>query len=367
MKKILIVVGTRPNFIKVTRFVRVAKENYKNIEIKIAHTGQHSDENMAGVFFQQFNLQPDFFLEIKSKSPVGQIGEIMLALENIILKTYTPDLIITPGDVNSTLAVAITANKLNIKLAHLESGLRSFDRSMPEEINRIIADELADYYFVTERSGVENLKAEGKKGQIYFVGNTMIDTLVDQEENIGNSDIESRLNINEPYILSTFHRPATVDNYNGLKKLVELFESLTRKFKIVFPVHPRTRNRLIEFGLDERIVRMRNLLMIEPLGYVEFQKLVKDCTLVITDSGGIQEETTYRQVPCLTVRDSTERPITVEVGSNQLTPFDNKTIIEHIDSIIAGRFKKGEIPELWDGRSTERILKICSEILSLNH
>ncbi|MBK9193325.1 MAG: UDP-N-acetylglucosamine 2-epimerase (non-hydrolyzing) [Crocinitomicaceae bacterium] len=287
----------------------------------------------------------------------------MISLENIILTNYSPDLIITPGDVNSTLAVSIAANKLNIKLAHLESGLRSFDRSMPEEINRVIADELADYYFVTERSAIANLKAEGKKGEIYFVGNTMIDTLVDQEENIVNSDIKAKLQISEPFILSTFHRPATVDNFNGLKKLIEMFESLTEKFKVVFPVHPRTKYRLKEFGLDERIADLSNLLIIDPLGYIEFQRLVKDCTLVITDSGGIQEETTYRKVPCLTVRDSTERPVTIDVGSNILTEFDVQMILEHVESVCNGKFKKGEIPELWDGSATERILKICNEIL----
>jgi UDP-N-acetylglucosamine 2-epimerase (non-hydrolysing) len=366
MKRILIVVGTRPNFIKVTRFLEVAKRDYKHLEIKIAHTGQHFDENMAGIFFKQFNLSPDYFLSIDSKTPVSQMGEIMINLEKLITSEFKPDLIITPGDVNSTLAVSITANKLGVKLAHLESGLRSFDRSMPEEINRIITDEISDLYFVTEPSGVENLKRENQNGLIHFVGNTMIDTLVAFSNQIDSSAVRANLNLAGPYILATFHRPANVDRLEGIQKLIEVFESVASHFQVVFPVHPRTRKNLSDLGLLERIEKATNVVVTEPLGYFEFQNLVKNSQLVLTDSGGIQEETTYYKIPCLTVRDSTERPVTIEVGSNELIQFNKELIVNRIREIKSGKFKASAVPELWDGKSTERILQLCWEYLSKN-
>ena len=302
MKNILIVVGTRPNFIKITQFKK-AFQAYPDVDLKIVHTGQHFDQNMADVFFQQFNLVPDYYLDIEQKTPLQQMAGIFVQLEELINNTFKPDLIITPGDVNSTLAVSIVANKLGIPLAHLESGLRSDDREMPEEINRILTDEISDYFFVTEQSGIDNLAREEKKGQTFFVGNTMIDTLVAFETEIAQSDIKSRLKIGKQFILMTIHRPSNVDHFEGINTLINLIDSLSEKYQIVFPIHPRTVNNIKKFDLKQQFDELDNIVLCPPLGYFEFQHLVKDCALVLTDSGGIQEETTFRQKPCLTLRE----------------------------------------------------------------
>ena len=361
-KRILIVVGTRPNFIKVTQF----KKNISvNIEIKIVHTGQHYDTKMADVFFEQFNLFPDFFLNIKSGSPNSQMSEIMHNLEKVCID-YNPNLIMVVGDVNSTLAAALTANKLGIKIAHLESGLRSNDRSMPEVINRILTDEITDYFFVTEQSGWDNLIKEGKKEeQLFFVGNTMIDTMISFEDKIqSNQALDYFQLVNEKFILMTIHRPATVDYIDELIKLIELIEFISKSFKIIFPIHPRTINNLKKFNLYNRVNSLSNLILTEPLDYFSFQKLIATCKFIITDSGGIQEESTYRLKPCITLRPNTERPSTVTNGTNTLLPFDNQLIKKTIQSIINGNYKKGNIPPLWDGKSTERIIEVLNKILN---
>ncbi len=361
MKNILILVGTRPNFIKVTQFLRVSKA-YNAMTVKIVHTGQHYDKNMADVFFTQFGLEPDYFLNISPASPASQMGEIMIKLEKLIKESFKPDILIVPGDVNSTLAGALVANKMNIPLAHLESGLRSEDRSMPEEINRILTDEITDYYFITEQSGIENLKNEKRFGQSVFVGNTMIDTLVAFENDIDSSHILSEHALSdEDYILMTIHRPGNVDSKEGIEKLIKLIESLSR-YKIVFPIHPRTVNRIKEYGLESKFENLKNLIKTGPMGYFQFQKLVKHSKLVLTDSGGIQEETTFRQVPCLTLRPNTERPSTCEIGTNTLVPFDVDMIEKFISEIENGSYKKGVIPELWDGKATERIVEYISKL-----
>jgi UDP-N-acetylglucosamine 2-epimerase (non-hydrolysing) len=362
-KKILIVVGTRPNFIKVTQFKKVL-ENYPGLECKIVHTGQHFDDKMSLVFFEQFKLQPDIFLNIDHSTPVSQIAEIMDSLEEVALE-YKPDLMIVPGDVNSTLAAALVANKMNIKLAHLESGLRSYDRGMPEEFNRVITDIVADYFFVTEQSGYDNLLKEGRsKEHLYFVGNTMIDTMVAFSKEIEQSGILNKLGIAaHKFVLMTIHRPSNVDTEEGLKKLCALINHVTKKYKLVFPVHPRTLKNLEKFGLYTEVKGNTNLIFSDPLDYFSFQKLIKECSFIITDSGGIQEESTFLQVPCLTLRANTERPVTVDIGSNELIPFDLKLIEQRIESIEKGTYKKGSIPPYWDGKATERIVKIISEIL----
>jgi UDP-N-acetylglucosamine 2-epimerase (non-hydrolysing) len=362
-KNILIIIGTRPNFIKVTRFKQVAA-NYANINLKIVHTGQHYDATMADVFFKQFNLTPDYFLNVGAGSPNFQIADIMLKLEELITTKFKPDLILVVGDVNSTLAGALTANKLNIKLAHVESGLRSFDETMPEEINRILTDKLCELFFVTEPSGIENLKKEGvQNNKIKFVGNTMIDTLVGFSDKVEQADILSKYSlVPKQYVLATLHRPATVDFEEGLKKLIELFENITEKYKAVFPIHPRTVNNLKKFGLYERLIENKNLITTEPLDYFAFQKLIKYSKFIITDSGGIQEESTFLQVPCLTLRNNTERPITCTIGTNTLVKFDISEINKLISEIENGTYKKGKIPELWDGRATERIF---TELLAI--
>lgn len=356
-KSIDILVGTRPNFIKITQFRKVSKE-LGNFNIRIIHTGQHFDARMADVFFQQLDVIPDIFLNVKPNSPNKLIADIMVRLEDT-LNEECPDLLIVVGDVNSTMAGAITANKLNIPLAHLESGLRSFDRTMPEEFNRIVTDDLADYHFVTEQSGIDNLIKEGKLSDgIFFVGNTMIDTLVAFESQIQGSDILNRLDlISEDFVLMTMHRPATVDNKMELIKLFSLLEIISIKYKTVFPIHPRTKNKCNEFGMTEKMQTNNNLILTEPLSYFDFQKLIAECKFILTDSGGIQEEATFRKKPCLTLRPNTERPSTINVGSNTLLPFDLEVVHDYIFSIENGSYKRGEIPELWDGNATQRILE----------
>lgn len=364
-KKILIVVGTRPNYIKISQFKKIA-EHYPQLEVKIVHTGQHFTTNMSDVFFEQFRLQPDFFLSIPQASPNTQIAEVMLRLEKLIVEDFQADLVIVPGDVNSTFAAAFTAFKLGIPVAHLESGLRSNDRTMPEEINRILTDEISDYYFVTEQGGMDNLKREDKKGKSYFVGNTMIDTLVAFQEEIEESEILETLNIgHEKYILATIHRPSNVDDNESLKKICDLFEELSKNNFIVFPVHPRTIKKAKEFGFYERLNNNPRIILSEPLDYFAFQKLIAHCTLVITDSGGIQEETTYRQIPCLTLRENTERPSTISLGTNKLIGFEPAQILKEIAEIENGNGKKGIIPPFWDGKATERIVELIANDFSL--
>ena len=362
-KKILIIVGTRPNFIKVTRFKELVKK-HPQFNVEIVHTGQHWDRNMSEVFFEEFGLKPDYMLSASALSVVDQFSSMMSKLSALILEIGKPDLMIVPGDVNSTLASALVANKMGIPLAHLESGLRSNDRSMPEEINRLLTDEIADYFFVTEQSGLDHLSEEKKLGKIFFVGNTMIDTLVHFEPQILKSTIRQRLGIEEkPFILVTLHRPSNVDSPEGQAKIIRLFSELSKKYTIVFPIHPRTRKNFEAADQVSQWLGNGNLHLLDPLGYFDFQSLVKHADLILTDSGGIQEESTYRQVPCLTLRENTERPITVDLGTNTLVPFDEALILGLIQDIHDGKYKKGEIPPLWEGKATERILEAISRIL----
>ena len=348
--------GTRPNFIKVTQFKRIA-QNYSHLTIKIVHTGQHYDEKMANVFFDQFELRPDVFLNIAPNHPAKQIADTITSLTDLFLENK-PALVIVVGDVNSTLAASIAANKCEIPIAHLESGLRSFDRDMPEEHNRIVADQLADLHFVTEDSGLQNLRNEQKpESGIAFVGNTMIDTLVAFEAKIAASEVLKKLNLpGNKFILVTLHRPSNVDTEAGVRMLLNVLKAAGSYFTLVFPIHPRTRKKIAEMGLNAEFESITNLVLTEPLGYFDFQKLVSECTFVLTDSGGIQEETTYLRKPCLTLRPNTERPSTIEIGTNVLLPFDVDAIIPIIEQIIAGNFKKGRVPKYWDGRTTERIM-----------
>lgn len=360
-KNILVVVGTRPNFIKVTQLKKAASL-YSDIELKIVHTGQHFDAKMAEVFFEQFNLIPDYFLSIPNASPNTQMAEIMLRLEKLILTDFMPHTLVVVGDVNSTLAAAITANKLGIKLAHIESGLRSNDRTMPEEINRLLTDEITNLFFVTEPSGLDNLIKDGKdRRDIHFVGNTMIDTLVAYQSEINQSDVLQKYNLKEQqYVLMTMHRPATVDSKDGLLKLLELLDFITSTYHIVFPIHPRTLNKLSNFGLLGRFSSNNKIITTEPLDYFSFQKLISNSKFILTDSGGIQEESTFVKVPCLTLRPNTERPITCTVGTNTLVPFDLNIIQELVLKIQNGTYKEGKMPELWDGNSSNRILEILN-------
>lgn len=361
-KKVLILIGTRPNFIKVTQFRQEARK--ANIDLRIVHTGQHYDHKMSGVFFEQFNLSPDHFLDIpQGISSAQQLGNIILELDEYVSSSFRPDLLLVVGDVNSTLAGAIFANKTGILLGHVESGLRSRDESMPEEINRILTDRITDFFFVTEQSGYDNLIAEGTdKEKIFFVGNTMIDTLVAHEHEIDTSTILNDLGLGDtPYALMTMHRPATVDYEGGLLKLLEIIKLITKNQTLVFPIHPRTQSKLEEHQLWEEFNAIDGVIICPPTGYFEFQKLIKESVFVVTDSGGIQEETTFRQIPCLTLRSNTERPSTTMIGSNTLVPFDVSKIVELLNKIRNGEYKKGEIPPLWDGKATERIVEVIRQ------
>ncbi|KOY50528.1 non-hydrolyzing UDP-N-acetylglucosamine 2-epimerase [Polaribacter dokdonensis] len=361
-KKILIVVGTRPNFVKITQFKKVAK-NFPDLEVKIAHTGQHYDQRMSAVFLEQFNIEVDYFLGVSATSANSLIGEIIIALESVI-NNYKPDILLCVGDVNSTLAAAISANKLGVKLGHLESGLRSLDRQMPEEVNRILTDEITDICFVTEKSGIENLKQIGKKdNQIAFVGNTMIDTLVHFNKEIEASTIIEETGLEtQDYILVTMHRPRNVDTKEALLKILDLFKNITKNHTVVFSIHPRTKNSFEKFNLYDDLKNINQLRIIDPQNYFAFQKLIKYSFCVITDSGGIQEETTFLKIPCITLRENTERPSTLEEGTNVLMTFNTKEISNKISSIINGTFKNGKVPKFWDGNATKRVLETIQNL-----
>ena len=364
-KKIIISVGTRPNFIKITQFDKEFKKYGDYFDYKLVHTGQHYDKNMSKIFFDQFKLkQPDLYLDVKGMQPCEQIGEIIIKL-GAYIENWKPDLVMVVGDVNATLAGAIAANKNGARIAHLESGLRSNDRIMPEEINRILADTITDDFFVTEQSGIENLENEiNRKANIHFVGNTMIDTLVAFDEHIQRSKILQKLNVNnKKFVLMTMHRPRNVDNLKNLEKILDTIDQVTSFFYLIFPMHPRTYKNFERFNLLTRLNKNNKLIVTPPMDYLAFQKLISLCELVITDSGGIQEETTFRQVPCLTLRKNTERPVTIQMGTNELMEFDLNMIENRIKKIKMGEFKKGVIPPLWDGKATERIVKILAESL----
>ena len=365
MKKIISVVGARPNFMKVAPIHKAfEKYNKEHAETKVqhlvCHTGQHYDEKMSKVFFTELGLpQPDFYLGVGSGSHAEQTAHVMLEFEKILLNEK-PDLVIVVGDVNSTIACSLVASKLNIKVAHVEAGLRSRDRSMPEEINRILTDCIADYLFVTEKSGLENLKHEGvEESKIFFTGNVMIDSLVHHLKKAEASNILNELKI-EPssYILLTFHRPANVDSLDFLNELVDTLNALAEKRKLVFPIHPRTRKNFDLYSLNEKL--SENIILTDPIGYIDFLCLTKNAELIVTDSGGIQEESTYLGVQCLTVRDNTERPITVEVGTNQLIGTDLAKVKTAALKVLNGEKKKGSIPEKWDGQAAERIVEILT-------
>ena len=363
MQKILTIVGTRPNIIKITRFTHESQK-HSNIEHSLLHTGQHYSQNMSDVFFSELQLkQPDFVLKINASTVVSQLVNIMQGIEQTV-QSYKPDLMIVVGDVNSTLAAALVANKMNIRLAHLESGLRSFDRSMPEEINRIITDSITDIFFVTEQSGVENLINENKSPeQIFLVGNTMIDTLVAYDEHIKASPILQNLQLKPAsYALMTMHRPGNVDTKEGLLKIIGVIDYLTQRIRLVFPIHPRTFNKIKEFDLQNKLSANKNLILMDPAGYLDFQNLILHSLFVITDSGGIQEETTFRQIPCITLRPNTERPCTVSIGSNTLLNFDLDKIKATVEQIFSNTYKTCAIPPLWDGKATERIFEVLSKL-----
>jgi len=363
MRKVLVVVGTRPNLIKITKF-KECFDKHPDLDLKILHAGQHYDYQMSEIFFEQLGIpKPDCIFKLEAPTAVGKIAEMMVKFEAFVMELQ-PDLVLVPGDVNSSMACGVAASRLGFKVGHIESGLRSFDRTMPEEINRLIIDELSDLFFVTEPSGVKNLGNEKKdKGNVHFVGNTMIDSLVQFQPVFEKSDILEKLNVSaKKYFVFTFHRPGNVDDLEKLTELVNVIKGISTQNKVVFPVHPRTRKNLADNGLLD-LLQNENIVITEPVGYIDFMKLIGNSIGVITDSGGIQEETTFMQVPCLTIRPNTERPITHEIGTNTLLPLDQTQILKYVQQIADGTYKKGEIPENWDGNATDRIVDVIKEYL----
>ena len=359
--KIITIAGARPNFIKIAPLCRAFNKRKDRFEHLICHTGQHFDRNMSKIFFEQLEMpEPDFNLGIGGGTHADQTARIMIEFEKI-MHLHKPDLILVPGDVNSTLACSVVASKLGIKIGHVEAGLRSFDRGMPEEINRIVTDVLSDYLFISEETGLTNLRQEGiSEDKLHFVGNVMIDSLVHFLPTIEQSDILDNLDLTAgQYTLMTFHRPSNVDTRTSLKNLVDMLNRLTSRTRLVFPVHPRTRKNLEEFDLMGKL--RKEILILDPIGYFDFLALTKSANLLITDSGGIQEETTFLGVQCITVRNNTERPVTVTTGTNQLIGTELDAVEKAAIEVLNGHIKKGQIPEKWDGQTAERIVDIIEK------
>ncbi|MDD4957520.1 MAG: UDP-N-acetylglucosamine 2-epimerase (non-hydrolyzing) [Candidatus Omnitrophica bacterium] len=370
MKKLMFVAGARPNFMKIAVLLRLV-DAHPGVKAVVVHTGQHYDHEMSQSFLDDLEIrEPDHFLDVGSGTHAEQTGKAMTRFEEVCARER-PDMVIVVGDVNSTLAASVTAKKMGIKVAHIEAGLRSFDMTMPEEINRILTDSIADLLFVTEKSGSENLMNEGRGGgvvgkksvsKVFFVGNTMIDSLkfgLDKLTRVdttgfGISMLKSLLG---GYGVVTLHRPSNVDDPEKFKRLAAMLNRISAKVPMIFPIHPRTRKNAKEFGIKFG----ENIHVVNPLGYLEFMYLYKDAKFVLTDSGGMQEETTYLNIPCFTLRENTERPITMEMGTNVLVGEKIDRLDHMVERILTARAKKGKVPPLWDGKTSERILKIIEK------
>ncbi len=354
---IFIIGGARPNFMKIAPLIRELER--QKIKFKLIHTGQHYDYNMSKIFFDNLGIsKPDYFLNVGSGSHAFQTAKIMIEFEKVILKEK-PKLIIVVGDVNSTIACALVAKKLLIEVAHVEAGLRSFDKKMPEEINRKLTDHLADYLFVTEESGLFNLKNEGiDSSKIFFVGNIMIDNLLTNSKLARENNYYKGLGlIRDSYGLITIHRASNVDTKKDLERVIKTLNYIQSKIKIIFPIHPRTQKNLKNFNLDEQL-KKPNIILTEPLGYLEFLNLMMNAKFILTDSGGIQEEASYLKIPILTLRQNTERPITIEKGTNTLIGNDFNKLKMYVDKILSDSYKKGQEIEKWDGKTSQRIVEI---------
>ena len=362
--KLILVAGARPNFMKIAPLVRAIKRHNEitdhtdtRIDFLLVHTGQHYDIQMSEVFFRDLGLpKPDINLEVGSASHAAQTAKIMTGFEEVCL-AEKPDWIVVVGDVNSTMACTLVAAKLGIKVAHVEAGLRSFDRSMPEEINRLVTDALADLLLTPSVDADENLIREGiPREKIQCVGNVMIDTLIDNLDQARQMRATERFGLKEDkYVFVTLHRPSNVDNEKSLTSIMEILSGLSKRMDVIFPVHPRTRKQMVSFGILETARQFPRLIITDPMNYLDTICLVEKAKFVITDSGGLQEETTYLKIPCLTVRPNTERPITITQGSNKLTSIKElSTDIEHI--LLNGCSQRSKIPELWDGNTGKRII-----------
>jgi len=357
--KIVNIVGTRPNLIKIASLIK-EMHRYSEIEPVLIHTGQHYNENMSKVFFEELDIpQPDYNLGVGSGSHTWQTAQIMLSLESLLVELH-PDLVLVVGDVNSTLAGALVGVRLGIPVAHVEAGLRSFDRTMPEEINRVLTDAVADYLFTTERSANENLRREGiPEEKIFFVGNVMIDTLLRYRELAMNLALPTRYSVQpRNYAVLTLHRPSNVDEPKVLQGILDAVSEIQLRLPVLFPVHPRTLKRLTETGLLQRTRTLPDLRLLEPLGYLEFIGLMAQAKFVMTDSGGIQEESTILNIPCLTLRENTERPVTIIEGTNELVGTSPDRILAAVGRVMNGSAKNGRCPELWDGQAATRIVRI---------
>jgi len=350
--KILNVVGARPNFMKIAPIVEEMKKA-PGLDGVLVHTGQHYGEGMSDVFFRDLGIPvPDVHLGIGSGSHAEQTARIMMEFEKVCLGEK-PDLVLVVGDVNSTMACAIVAAKLHIPVAHVEAGLRSFDRTMPEEINRVVTDSLTSIYFTTSRDADANLEREGADtSRVFFVGNVMIDTLLKHRDRAAALPMEKP----KHYALVTLHRPANVDDPNALAPIIEALNEISESIPVLFPIHPRTAKSIQNFGL-----KMNGIRTMEPLGYLEFLNLEANATVVLTDSGGLQEETTILGVPCLTLRPNTERPVTITHGTNTLVGTDKDRILEGFRRVVNGEWKSSGLPESWDGHAAERIVRVIRD------
>ncbi|HLA94208.1 MAG TPA: UDP-N-acetylglucosamine 2-epimerase (non-hydrolyzing) [Pyrinomonadaceae bacterium] len=358
MLKVLIIVGARPNFMKAAPIYAEMRRRTNQFDVKIVHTGQHYDAGMSDAFFDDLGLpKPDFDLGVGSASHAVQTANVMLAFEPVVLEEK-PDWVVVVGDVNSTIACALVSVKLGIKVAHVEAGLRSGDRSMPEEINRILTDAISDLLLTTSPDADENLEREGVDlKKIKFVGNVMIDSLLNNLKRSESSDVREKLGVaDKDFAVLTLHRPSNVDDRETLSALIDALVEIAERVPIVFPVHPRTKAKLDEFGLSEKVGKS-NLILEEPLGYLDFLRLYNGAKFVMTDSGGLQEETTALGIPCLTIRENTERPITIEMGTNILVGTDPEKIKQAAYDILqnSGPRSGAKIPPLWDGKAAERI------------
>jgi UDP-N-acetylglucosamine 2-epimerase (non-hydrolysing) len=364
MLKVINVVGARPNFMKVAPIVEEMKRRERQFTPLVVHTGQHYDEGMSDAFFRDLKLpKPDVYLGVGSGTHAAQTAAVMAGFEPVLLRER-PDWVLVVGDVNSTLAAALVSVKLGVKVAHVEAGLRSRDRTMPEEINRLLTDQISDLLFTPSEDADRNLLAEGIPGErIRFVGNIMIDSLQRGLETANDSTIRETLGVaDQDYAVVTLHRPSNVDSRESLTQILAALEEISERIPIVFPVHPRTRKTMAEFGFSESTERARNLHLIDPVGYMDFLRLFSGARLVMTDSGGIQEETTALGIPCLTLRENTERPITIEMGTNKLVGNDRHRIVEAAFSALdRPPVTAIRLPPLWDGHTAERIVDCLLE------
>jgi UDP-N-acetylglucosamine 2-epimerase (non-hydrolysing) len=355
-----LIAGARPNFVKIAP-LREALAARRGLDVLVVHTGQHYDDDMSAAFFRELEIpEPDANLEVGSGSHAVQTGRIMQAFD-AFLDGVPIDMVVVVGDVNSTVACSLTAAKRSIPVAHVEAGLRSFDWEMPEEINRVVTDRLSSLLFTPSRDADENLKREGAApGSIHFVGNVMVDTLLKFRAKASDSDVVERLGLESgAYSVLTLHRPRNVDDTASFASMLDAFESIAARIPIVYPMHPRSRKMLDDAGLARRAEEMRGFMMTPPLGYLDFVELEAEAAFVMTDSGGVQEETTVLGVPCLTLRPNTERPVTIKNGTNTLVGTDGPAIVRAAERLLGeGPDVRGEVPELWDGRAAERIADI---------